>query len=89
MVKESSGDLPEEIEECRRHYELIEEMCRDIRTNINSDVRKVFQKAAEDLDRELTKIRTSEKRINTENEKQITKLNQITLGKKQHAVELR
>lgn len=44
MVKESSGDLPEEIEECRRHYELIEEMCRDIRTNINSDVRKVFQK---------------------------------------------
>ena len=42
MVKESSGNLPEEIEEFRRHYELIEEMCRDIRTNINSDVRKVF-----------------------------------------------
>lgn len=41
------GELPEEIEECRRHYELIEEMCRDIKSNINSDVRKVFQKAGE------------------------------------------
>ena len=32
------GSLPEEIEECRRHYDLIEEMCREIKMTINPDV---------------------------------------------------
>jgi hypothetical protein len=36
------GALPEEIEECRRHYDLIEEMCREIKMTINPDVQKVF-----------------------------------------------
>ena len=43
----------------------------------------------ENLNAELANIRKHEKRINTENEKEISKLNQITLGKKQHAIELR
>lgn len=36
------GVLPDEIEDCRRHYELIEEMCREIKGAITLDVRKVF-----------------------------------------------
>jgi hypothetical protein len=32
------GSLPEEIEECRRHYDLIEDMCREIKMTINPDV---------------------------------------------------
>ena len=66
---QGNGSLPDEIEECRRHYELIEEMCRDIKANINKDVRKVFQRAGETLNDDLTKIRLKEKRINNENEK--------------------
>jgi hypothetical protein len=83
------GVLPEEIEECRRHYDLIYEMCKDIKENINRDVRKVFQRTGEALNDELAKIRMHEKRINTQNEKEIVKLNELTLGKKQLAVELR
>jgi hypothetical protein len=64
-------------------------MCRDIKSNINNDVRKVFQRTGESLNDELAKIRAHEKRINTQNEKQILKLNELTLGKKQLAVELR
>ena len=44
------GGLPDEIEDCRRHYELIEEMCREIRSTVTSDVRKVFQRAGETLE---------------------------------------
>ena len=82
MIGQGSGDLPEEIEEARRHYDLIQEMCKDIKSNINTDVRRVFQRAGETLDDELSKIRGHEKRINTQNEAEITRLNSITSGKK-------
>lgn len=62
------GALPEEIEECRRHYDLIEEMCREIKMTINPDVQKVFQRSGEHLVSALNKIRLHEQRINIQNE---------------------
>ena len=56
--------MPEEIEECRRHYELIEVLCKDIKGSITADVRKVFQRAGESLSDDLNKVRLHEKRIN-------------------------
>lgn len=40
----------EDFEECRRHIELIIELCRDIRETCHYDVRKVFSKSAEALE---------------------------------------
>jgi hypothetical protein len=44
------GDLTEDFEECRRHIELIIELCKDIKASCHSDVRKVFAHAAEVLE---------------------------------------
>jgi hypothetical protein len=41
------SDLTEDFEECRRHVELIIELCKDIKASCHSDVRKVFAHAAE------------------------------------------
>lgn len=45
--------LDEDVEECRRHTELIVELCQDIKRSVHYDVRKVFAKAGEILDDEL------------------------------------
>ena len=37
----------DDIEECRRHCELIIELCRDIKDTCHTDVRKVFARSAE------------------------------------------
>jgi hypothetical protein len=52
------------IEECRRHIELIVELCRDIKGTCHHDVRKVFAKVAEKLEEDLGFIRKHELRIN-------------------------
>ena len=42
-----------EVEECRRHIELIVELCRDIKGTCHADVRKIFAKVAEKLEEDL------------------------------------
>lgn len=54
----------ETIEECRRHIELIIELCNEIKDTCHYDVRKVFTKAAECLEEDLSFIRKQEIRIN-------------------------
>jgi hypothetical protein len=44
-------------------------MCKEIRSAVNSDVRKVFQRVGETLSDNLSKVRLHEKRINVQNEK--------------------
>jgi hypothetical protein len=41
------GDSVEDIGECRRHIELIIDLCKDLKETCHPDVRKVFAKAAE------------------------------------------
>lgn len=72
------NDLTEDFEECRRHIELIIELCKDIQQSCHSDVRKIFAKAVEVLENELTFIRKNEIRINQNNATAILKLNSIT-----------
>lgn len=62
-----SGDMSEEIEECRRHIELIIDLCKDIKNTCHHDVRKIFAKAAEELEESLSYIRKHEVRINQHN----------------------
>jgi Intra-flagellar transport protein 57 len=81
--------LEEEIEEYRRHIEMIVELCKDIKGTCHADVRKVFAKVAEKLEDDLSFIRKHEIRINQNNLDAITQLNKITTGKKQIALELR
>ena len=64
-----SGGLDEDIEECRRHTELIVELCNDIKGSIHQDVRKMFAKAGEQLTEDLDNIRRHELRINRQHEK--------------------
>lgn len=73
-----SGDLSEEVEECRRNIELIIDLCKDIKETCHQDVRKVFAKAAENLEEDLSFIRKHEIRINQHNADAILKLNSIT-----------
>ena len=40
----------DDLEECRRHIELIVELCRDIKDTCGPDVRKVFARSAEILE---------------------------------------
>ena len=54
----------DDVEECRRHIELIVELCRDIKETTHYDGRKVFGKVAETLERDLEFIRKHEVRIN-------------------------
>jgi hypothetical protein len=89
MMKGGASSFEEEVEECRRHIELIIELCRDIKGACHSDVRKVFAKVAEKLEEDLAFIRKHEIRINQHNATAIGELNKITLGKKQLAIELR
>jgi hypothetical protein len=49
----AGGSLEEEVEECRRHIELIIELCKDIKGTCHADVRKVFAKVAEKLEEDL------------------------------------
>ena len=58
------GGLDEDIEECRRHTELIVELCNDIKGSIHHDVRKMFARAGEQLTEDLENIRKHELRIN-------------------------
>ena len=78
-----------EVEECRRHIELIVELCRDIKDTCHQDVRKIFAKVAEKLEDDLGFIRKHEMRINQNNTDSILQLNKITLQKKELAIELR
>jgi hypothetical protein len=82
IIKGSSNTFEEEVEECRRHIELIIDLCRDIKGTCHSDVRKVFAKVAEKLEEDLAFIRKHEIRINNHNASAISELNRITLGKK-------
>lgn len=65
----------DDLEECRRHIELIIDLCRDIKDTCHQDVRKVFASSAEKLEDDLAYIRKNEIRINQNNANQITKLN--------------
>ena len=60
-----SGELDDDIEECRRHIEMIIELSKDIKDSSHYDVRKVFAKVGEQLQDELTLIRKVELRINS------------------------
>ncbi len=57
--------MSEDVEEVKRHMDLIQECCQDIKMACNKDVTKVFQRAGESLSDNLDKIRRHEKRINT------------------------
>lgn len=81
VLKNQGGD-DADFEECRRHIELIIEMCNDIRQSSHHEVRKVFASSAEQLEEELAFIRKHEIRINKQNEKAITQLGEITQQKK-------
>jgi hypothetical protein len=59
-----ASSFQEDVEECRRHIELIIELCKDIKGTCHSDVRKVFGKVAEKLEDDLAFIRKHEIRIN-------------------------
>ena len=65
IQQRGAGSLDEDIEECRRHTELIVELCRDIQGAIHSDVRKVFAMVGNQLTDELATIRKHEVRINS------------------------
>ena len=42
MLQRGGGDLADDIEECRRHVDLIVEMCGEIKGVCTRDVTKVF-----------------------------------------------
>lgn len=83
------GTLDDEIEEHRRHLEMIIELCHEIQSSCEHNVRKVFARVGETLADELTKIRRHEQRINRDQNAQIISLNGITQKKKGLATELR
>lgn len=62
------AELDEDVEECRKHTELIVELCQDIKRSVHHDVRKVFAKAGGILEEELATIRKHEQRINQQNQ---------------------
>jgi hypothetical protein len=67
LSRQRGGNLQpgeQEVEECRRHIELIIELCREIRDTCHHDVRKVFAKVAESMESDLSFIRKHEVRIN-------------------------
>lgn len=53
LKRQGDGASGEDFEECRRHIELIIEMCNDIRQSSHHEVRKVFGSSAEKLDDDL------------------------------------
>ena len=54
----------DEIEEHRRHLEMIIELCQEIKSYCGHDVRKIFARVGETLTDELEEIRRHELRIN-------------------------
>ena len=52
-VMKTQGDDNADYEEFRRHFELIIEMCKDIRGSSHHEVRKVFASSAEHLEDDL------------------------------------
>lgn len=72
------GTVDQGVEECRRHIELIIELCTDIKGTCHQDVRKVFAKVAEKLEEDQNFIRKHELRINQNNALAIQELNGIT-----------
>ena len=89
IARKQGGDGDGAGEECRRHIELIVEMCKDIKGASHHEVRKVFAHAGESLEDELAFIRKNEIRINKQNNEKIMQLGQITKKKKSLAQELR
>ena len=53
LVKQGGSGSIESFEECRRHIELIIEMCKDIKQSSHHQVRKVFASSGEKLDEDL------------------------------------
>jgi len=91
LIKQRGGGslVDEDVEECRRHIELIIDLSHDIKKSCHSDVRSVFARVGETLNDDLSTIRRHESRINSHNEKAIVRLNEITQHKKLLAVQLR
>ena len=83
------GTLDDDIEEHRRHLEMIIELCREIQQSSGHDVRKVFARVGETMSEELEQIRKHEVRINRNQKEQVSTLNAITQRKKGLATELR
>ena len=83
------GLLDDEIEEHRRHLEMIIELCQEIQSSLSYDVRKVFARVGETLADQLEIIRKHEQRINKSQQRQVASLNEITQRKKGLATELR
>ena len=73
-----TGIYDDDVEECRRHIELIIDLCKDVKNTCHQDVRNVFASSAEKLEEDLAYIRKNEIRMNQNNLTQITKLNNIT-----------
>mgnify|MGYP003329494645 CR=1 FL=1 len=69
ILKKTGGDNTNDFEDCRRHLELIIEMCHDIKESSHYDVQKVFMRSGEELENQLATIRKNEIRINIQNEK--------------------
>ena len=87
LSRARGGD--DDLEECRRHAELIVELCREIKDACSADARAVFARSAEALEEQLAFVRRHEQRINQHNAAAIAQLNQITQRKKGLAQELR
>ena len=83
------GLLDDEIEEHRRHLEMIIELCREIQSSLSYDVRRVFARVGETLSDQLEVVRGHEQRINVSQQSQVAALNAITQRKKGLATELR
>ena len=47
ILKKTGGDNTNDFEDCRRHLELIIEMCHDIKESSHYDVQKVFMHSGE------------------------------------------
>lgn len=82
-------EADEDIEEYRRHMDLIVDECKEIRSNTTMDTKNVFQASIEYLDAQTEFIRKNELRINNNNQTEILKLNKIANKKKLIATELR
>ena len=50
ILKKQGSDQAEDFEECRRHIELIIEMCIDIRDSSHHEVRRVFSDSIDALE---------------------------------------
>ena len=81
--------LDDDVEEHRRHLDMIIECCQEIKNSSGYDVRRVFSRVGNAMDKELSQIRKHEQRINENQKEQINSLGVITQRKKDLATELR